>query len=315
MPTDSPATRIAVLETKVTSINENIGEIRIGLASIQTTLESKTLPVDSLTWKLVIALFAVIGTLVSLYTLWNSSKITGAETKADNVQKSLTEGLKGVDEKFVRLETKFDGRLKDIHEELKEFIKPFIKTSEDVAATTKRALSAPIAKLRHTLPAAESVLTIAKEKGIPLKPTQIKEIAQPIREHKLKDPVEAKKVDNMLSSLASYRSFSDSKLQRLPQHIIDTAKARKLFHENEQVQLGAQQVWEDVVFKDCEIVTGGGSSKLILKNVSFVNCTFRQGDGVDLAGDRLNAAVIDSPSPTISAVLYDFPVPKKSTGS
>lgn len=319
MPTESHGTKIAVLETRVSSLSDDIREIKTGLASIQTTLKERTLPVDSITWKLLALVFVCLltlsSTLVGAYTWWNSSKIAAAEKRADDVQTNANNRFQVLDVKLVDLEKKFDERLKEIHNELKEFIKPFIKTPNDVVVTTKRALLAPPEKLRYALRAAQSVLAVAKEKGIALQAQQIQEMVQPIRRARPTDPILAEGVEDTLSAVASYKSFSDSRLHRLPQTVIDNAISSGNYFSKKEIHLGTRSLWENTVFKDCDIITGSGSAKLILKNTSFVNCTFRHEVSNDLAGERLNAAVIDSPIPTISVVLYDFPVSDKPKGS
>lgn len=307
MPPETQAARIAVLETKVNSFNENIREINNRLTEIQKVLEERTLPVNSITWK---ALFGVSGAVFSLLVIiaslyhWSlSNKFTVAGAATASVQDNLNQVKGSLEKKMDRSE------FIEWKSELKEYMKLFIKTGDDVKTTTTKAVTAPRERLGYTLSVAQSILSVAKEKGIPLDPKQIQQLAEPLRRQKFDDPILAHTVQDTLSALASYRTFSDSKLQPISRDVIEKAKANGAYFEGVEVILGSREVWEGAVFKDCVVITGTGSAKLALKNVSFSNCTLKQNAEIaDMAGAKLVAAIIDSPTPVISIVLYDFPV-------
>jgi hypothetical protein len=236
----------------------------------------------------------IVGGLASLfYKTLLTSQIEQGISKSAYLSKNFAE----VEKQFSLINARLD---------------KFVSTSpilnpKILTAVLKEAISGDSISLASNLPNVRNMLTIAREKKVPLPDQTYKEISKPlfIKYDSAKQPLRQELWLTFIE-LANTRTSTDNILHPVSESEIQRAKDANNFFEG-NVDLSSRTTWKDTIFRNCTFTITNPGNDLTLTRVRFIDSEF-QFVSESSAGRNLFQSLLESDISRVTAIIARFAV-------
>jgi hypothetical protein len=177
-----------------------------------------------------------------------------------------------------------------------------------LSAVLKEATKGDAKSLASALPNVRNILSIAREKRVPLPDQDYKEISNPLfaKYDSAKTPLQHELWLTFIE-LANTRSSTDTVLHPVTDSEIAQATATGNFFEGKSIDLSSQTNWKDTIFRNCRFTISQPENDLTLTHVRFVDSEFSP-MAENKTSLNLFKSFIESDGPTVTANVARFVV-------
>lgn len=253
----------------------------------------------TITWQqLFLSLGVIIAVITFVTSLFYKSLLTNQIETGISNSAYLAKSFSEIEKQVVSVNARLDKIIS---------ASPILNT-KILSAVLKDATSGDSALLISSLPNVRNILTIAREKRVPLPDQDYREISRPLlAKYDTAKPPLKHELWLTLVELANTRTSTDAVLHPITNAEIAQAEAVGNFFEGKNIDLSSRTTWKDTIFRNCKFSISQPGKDLTFAQVRFIDSEF-QPIAENKAGLNLFKFLIQSDGPKVSADVVKFKV-------